>query len=254
MINKIILYTAILLAVLMVSAALPSSLYASSDAHTSIPQYMDVILPDGTIIIIPSEYRFMPHAILVQLFGHTRLVTPPTLLPHTAAAYIPNDPVPHFSLINAYGSIIPAHYISMETYFPFGFDDNYIFVDGKPFAFSYTFLASTTGYCPCVRCTGIWSAEHPSRIGTNFVQRTSSGLLAQLGVVAVDRTRIPLGTLLFIEGYGFAVAGDIGSAVRGNVVDLFFETHERALAHGRRNRNVFILYDQTIDLGIDWSR
>lgn len=33
----------------------------------------------------------------------------------------------------------------------------------------------TTAYCTCVKCCGIWSAEHPSRVGTDYVQRTKSG-------------------------------------------------------------------------------
>lgn len=35
----------------------------------------------------------------------------------------------------------------------------------------------TTAYCTCVKCCGIWSAEHPSRVGTDYVQRTKSGTI-----------------------------------------------------------------------------
>jgi 3D (Asp-Asp-Asp) domain-containing protein len=42
------------------------------------------------------------------------------------------------------------------------------------------------------------------------------------GIVAVDRTVIPLGTRLFVEGYGYAVAGDTGSAIKGNKMDVCF--------------------------------
>jgi len=42
------------------------------------------------------------------------------------------------------------------------------------------------------------------------------------GIVAVDRTVIPLGTRLFIEDYGYAVAGDTGSAIKGNKIDVCF--------------------------------
>ena len=42
------------------------------------------------------------------------------------------------------------------------------------------------------------------------------------GIVAVDRHVIPLGTRLFVEGYGYAVAGDTGSAIHGNKMDVCF--------------------------------
>lgn len=54
----------------------------------------------------------------------------------------------------------------------------------------------------------------------------------RVGIVAVDPAVIPLGSHLYIEGYGYAVAADIGSAVKNNRVDLFFSSRVEALNHG----------------------
>jgi 3D (Asp-Asp-Asp) domain-containing protein/septal ring factor EnvC (AmiA/AmiB activator) len=64
--------------------------------------------------------------------------------------------------------------------------------------------------------------------------RTATGLPTGWGVVAVDPSVIPLGTRMTIPGYGEGIAADIGSAVHGNVIDIWFPTTAQALAWGRR--------------------
>ncbi len=59
--------------------------------------------------------------------------------------------------------------------------------------------------------------------------------------VAVDPRVIPLGTKLYIEGYGLAIAADTGGAIKGNIVDLYFDTYEECVSWGRRQINVYIL-------------
>jgi len=53
-------------------------------------------------------------------------------------------------------------------------------------------------------------------------RRAKFDIPAGWGVVAVDRRVIPLGTRMFVEGYGYAVAGDTGSAIKGNKIDVCF--------------------------------
>ena len=80
-----------------------------------------------------------------------------------------------------------------------------------------------------------------------FVERTASGRPASYGVVAVDPRIIPLGTKLYIESldgswdYGFAVAGDTGGAIKGKIIDLFFDTYNECIQYGRRPIKVYIL-------------
>lgn len=70
---------------------------------------------------------------------------------------------------------------------------------------------------------------------------TSIGLRAGYGVVAVDPTVIPLGKRLYIEGYGYAIAGDVGSAIKGLKIDLGFNTYREAVNFGVRKVRVYIL-------------
>lgn len=71
--------------------------------------------------------------------------------------------------------------------------------------------------------------------------RTASGTLVRHGVIAVDPTVIPLGTRVFIPGYGEAIAEDIGWGIKGNRIDVAFDTHEEALSFGRQDLEVYIL-------------
>lgn len=70
---------------------------------------------------------------------------------------------------------------------------------------------------------------------------TASGYRAGHGIVAVDPRIIPLGTKLYIPGYGFAIAGDTGGAIVGNRIDLGFDSIGDALQFGRRTVKVYTL-------------
>jgi len=63
---------------------------------------------------------------------------------------------------------------------------------------------------------------------------TATGIPVGWGVIAVDPSFIPLGTRMFVPGYGEGVAADTGSAVQGAVIDLWFPTCAQALRWGRR--------------------
>ena len=71
--------------------------------------------------------------------------------------------------------------------------------------------------------------------------RTATGTLVRHGVIAVDPSVIPLGTRVFIPGYGEAVAEDIGHAISGNRIDVAFDTHAEALMFGRQELEIFIM-------------
>lgn len=70
--------------------------------------------------------------------------------------------------------------------------------------------------------------------------KTALGVPVRKGVVAVDPKLIPLGTKLHVPGYGSGLAADIGYAIKGRIIDLWFPSTERARAWGRRTVTITI--------------
>ena len=88
---------------------------------------------------------------------------------------------------------------------------------------------TTTAYCSCRRCC---------RGGKN---RTKSGTIPQAGhTISADLRVFPLGTKLRINGVVYTVE-DSGSGIRGNKLDIFFNSHSQALQYGKRSADVYIV-------------
>lgn len=102
---------------------------------------------------------------------------------------------------------------------------------GRQYRYTSEFVMSSTGYT---------AGKESNPNGNGY---TYTGMKAERGVVAVDPNVIPLYTRLYIEGYGPAIAADIGGAIKGNKIDLCFDTVAEALEWGRRPAKVYILGD-----------
>lgn len=90
------------------------------------------------------------------------------------------------------------------------------------------------------------ATAYTTEFQTNKITKT--GTVAQVGTIAVDPRVIPLGSKVYITSadgstwvYGTAVAEDIGSAVVGNIVDLFFDTRSECINFGRQAAMVYVL-------------
>ena len=70
--------------------------------------------------------------------------------------------------------------------------------------------------------------------------KTATGMPVGRGVVAVDPSVIPLGSKLYIPGYGNGVAADIGGGIRGNIIDLWYPTYAECAAWGRRTVTITV--------------
>ena len=86
-----------------------------------------------------------------------------------------------------------------------------------------------TAYCPCVHCCG----------KTDGI--TASGVKAIEGVTVATDNSIPFGTKIYIDGVGERIVQDRGGAIKGNKIDLYFDSHEKALEFGRQTKQVTIL-------------
>lgn len=62
-----------------------------------------------------------------------------------------------------------------------------------------------------------------------------------ISTVAVDPSVIPLGSKLYIDGYGYAIAADTGGAIKGNIIDIYLDSESECLTWGRQNRQVTIV-------------
>jgi len=97
-----------------------------------------------------------------------------------------------------------------------------------------------------LQCTATAYDASPESNGV-YAGQTATGMKPAYGVVAVDPKVIPLGTKLYIEAvdgswvYGYAIAGDTGGAIKGNKIDLFYNTAAECRQFGRRQAKVYIL-------------
>ncbi|MGM0855391.1 MAG: ubiquitin-like domain-containing protein [Bacillota bacterium] len=95
---------------------------------------------------------------------------------------------------------------------------------GREFYVSSTAYTASCNGCSGYTATGINLKSNPN-----------------VKVIAVDPSVIPLGTKVYVEGYGYAVAADTGGAIKGNKIDVFFPSKSDAYRWGRKTIKVKIL-------------
>jgi len=96
--------------------------------------------------------------------------------------------------------------------------------------FSKELTVTATAYtADCKGCTGITAT------GLNLKKNPNAK------AISVDPKVIPLGTKVYVEGYGYAVAADKGSAVKGNKIDVFFPSKKQALQWGVKKIKIKIV-------------
>lgn len=95
-----------------------------------------------------------------------------------------------------------------------------------------------TGYCGCDECCGYWASVRHGKPVTG----ASGEILKQGFSIAADTDVIPMGTIIYIDGQPYKVQ-DRGSYIKGNRLDMYFETHEQALQFNSGYYDVFVRVD-----------
>ncbi len=115
---------------------------------------------------------------------------------------------------------------------------------------------TTTSKGLAVQYTGVYSSFKATAYTADakWGHATASGLHARLGVIAVDPSVIPMGTKVYVEGlngasdYGYAIAGDTGGAIKGNIIDLYMNDEGTCNTWGVKYVNIYVLEDQSVDV------
>ena len=96
-----------------------------------------------------------------------------------------------------------------------------------------------TAYCSCAKCCGKWAERRPIDEQGDAIVYTASGTIAEAGrTIAVDPSVIPYGTAVVIDGHTY-IAEDCGGAIKGNRIDVYFDSHADALEWGVQTIEVF---------------
>ncbi|NHM29429.1 3D domain-containing protein [Neobacillus terrae] len=97
-------------------------------------------------------------------------------------------------------------------------------VEGKVITVKATAYTASCEGCSGVTATGINLKQNPNA-----------------KIISVDPSVIPLGTKVYVEGYGYAVAGDTGGGIKGNEIDVFISSQDEAVKWGSRQIKVTLL-------------
>lgn len=97
-----------------------------------------------------------------------------------------------------------------------------------------------TAYCSCQKCCGKYAINRPNDKDGNEIVYGSTGVRLKAGLsIAVDPNVIPYGSKVEINGNTYE-AHDTGGSIRGNRIDVYFNSHQDALNFGVRHAEVFL--------------
>jgi 3D (Asp-Asp-Asp) domain-containing protein len=87
-------------------------------------------------------------------------------------------------------------------------------------------------------------AYGPLKGKRKLVGITADGTKAKKGTIAADIRKYPFGTKMYVPGYGWGEVHDVGSAIKGDHIDVFFPSHKDAMKWGKKYLKIIILRRQ----------
>jgi len=149
----------------------------------------------------------------------------------------------HQALLTQAYTELPSQQVEIAIHHTSDFDSTITVVDTNNLPFNLKALGTflVTAYCPCQQCCGDYALNRPI-VNNRPIVYTASYAIAHEGVtIATDPSLIPHDTTVYIEGIGFRIAQDTGSAVKGKMIDIYYENHDEAKAHGVQELRVYTL-------------
>lgn len=120
--------------------------------------------------------------------------------------------------------------------------------DALDFTSAKQLLVEATAYTNNAEDTVTYDGRVLTRSGYDV---TETILYEGMRIIAVDPAVIPLGTRVYIEGFGMAIALDTGSAIKGNIIDIMMDTKEEAVTFGRKPLTIWVIPKQEEKEGTD---
>ncbi|WCN38450.1 3D domain-containing protein [Aneurinibacillus uraniidurans] len=97
-----------------------------------------------------------------------------------------------------------------------------------------------TGYSPGPESTGK-TVGHPA-YGITYSGVKARRDRASISTIAADLSVFPLGTILYVPGYGYGIVADKGSAIKGHKIDLYFDSKEQVYKEwGKKRTDVYVI-------------
>ncbi|MGH4052495.1 MAG: ubiquitin-like domain-containing protein [Clostridium sp.] len=110
---------------------------------------------------------------------------------------------------------------------------------GGDISYTKKLKVRATAYTADINCTGKGPGD--PAFGITSTGKTAKRNPNGYSTVAVDPRVIPLGTKLWIEGYGYGIAEDVGGAIKGNKIDLYYNSSGESWNWGARSVDIYIL-------------